>query len=127
MAASKGLCRVCIVEDSATVRERLQSLVESMPGCALAGHASDARSATRMVEEERPHVVLLDLRLEEGTGMTVLAHAKQLEPAPFVIVLTNFAHEEYRRSCEKLGADAFLDKSSEFDQVSTLLEGLVAP
>src|SRR3989304_224339 len=59
----------------------------------------------------------LDLGLRRGSGLEVLLRLQSFVPRPVVVVLTNYPHEEYRRQCLALGADAFLDKSLEFEQV----------
>jgi DNA-binding NarL/FixJ family response regulator len=57
-----------------------------------------------------------------GSGIEVLRSLKKMTPAPAVIMLTNFAYEQYRKKCEAAGADFFLDKSTEFDQIPLVLE-----
>ena len=52
----------------------------------------------------------------------VLREVKRLDPAPKVIMLTNYAHAQYRDKCEEAGADFFLDKSTEFDKLPQALE-----
>jgi DNA-binding NarL/FixJ family response regulator len=56
--------------------------------------------------------------------MYVLETVKKDRPVPLVIMLTNFAHEQYRQKCLQLGADYFFDKSTEFDRVTEVLRKL---
>ncbi|NIQ79954.1 MAG: response regulator, partial [Anaerolineae bacterium] len=47
------------------------------------------------------------------------------ESPPLVIVLAAFPYPQYRKKCMEAGAEYFLDKATEFDQIATVLEGLI--
>jgi DNA-binding NarL/FixJ family response regulator len=106
---------VFVVEDSAVMRQRLLVALEAVPGTRVVGWADSAEEAIAGIERLRPHLVVLDLRLAHGTGLTVLEAIKRLMPAPTVAVLTNYPQMQYRRRCDELGADFFLDKAAGFD------------
>jgi DNA-binding NarL/FixJ family response regulator len=109
--------KVFIVDDSTIVRERLITLLSEMPNVAIAGEAGMAREAIAGINAERPDVVVLDISMPGGSGLKVLEAVKKEQPAPLVIMLTNFDHPQYRQRCMQLGADYFLDKSSSFERV----------
>jgi two-component system OmpR family response regulator len=113
---------VFLVEDSASIRERLVRLLESVPGAQVVGQASDADEAIAAILAARPDVVLLDLQLEHSSGFDVLRAVHSLEPRIAFYMLSNFTTEPYRRHAERLGARGFFDKSTDFD----LLRDLVA-
>ena len=96
------------------LRERLEKMVSAIPGAETVGHAPSARSAIAGIEASRPDVVVLDIQLEDGTGFDVMRAVRPGAPQVRFYVLTNFAHEGYRRMAEKLGARGFFDKSREF-------------
>jgi DNA-binding NarL/FixJ family response regulator len=60
--------------------------------------------------------------MPDGSGIDVLQNIKQGEAAPIVIILTNYPFPGYRQKCMQAGADFFLDKSTEFDQIPKLFE-----
>jgi DNA-binding NarL/FixJ family response regulator len=106
---------VFLVEDSASIRERLVRLLESVPGAQVVGQASDADEAIAAILAARPDVVLLDLQLEHSSGFDVLRAVHSLEPRIAFYMLSNFATEPYRRHAERLGARGFFDKSTDFN------------
>ena len=53
--------------------------------------------------------------------MDVLETIKKDQPNPLVIMLTNFASDQYRQKCLRLGADYFFDKSTEFERITEVL------
>ena len=114
--------KVFITDDSATVRERLEAMVSALPGITVVGQAQDAPEAMDGIRRTRPDVVILDVRMPGKNGIDVLRRLKKMQPAPKVIMLTNYAYQQYRKKCEQAGADFFFDKSTEFDQIPQALE-----
>jgi DNA-binding NarL/FixJ family response regulator len=106
---------VFVVEDSALMRQRLGAALEELPGVRLVGWADREGPAITAIAELLPDLVVLDLRLGEGSGFAVLEAVKRLLAPPRVAVLTNHAAEPYRRRCAELGADYFFDKADGLD------------
>jgi DNA-binding NarL/FixJ family response regulator len=116
---------VLIVDDSAIVRLRVAEMVESVEHVAVVGQAPGATQAIVALHELRPDLVILDIQMPDGDGVAVLEAAKQLDPAPTVMMLTNYVDESYRSRCRAAGADFFLDKSKQFEQIPGILRGLM--
>jgi DNA-binding NarL/FixJ family response regulator len=114
--------KVFISDDSATVRERLVTMALDLPEVDVVGQAEDVPGTLDAIRRIRPDVVILDIRMPGGNGIEVLCEVKKMNPAPRVIMLTNFAYAQYRKRCEQAGADFFLDKSTEFDKLPQALE-----
>jgi DNA-binding NarL/FixJ family response regulator len=113
--------KVFICDDSATVRERLVTMTLDLPEMDLVGQADDAPGCLDAIRHAHPDIVILDIRMPGGNGIDVLRQLKAANPSPKVIMLTNFAYVQYQKRCEDAGADFFLDKSTEFDQIPLLL------
>lgn len=119
------MMRVLIADDSVIVRERLISLLTDIRGLEVVGQAGDAAEARGLAEKLKPDVAILDLRMPKGSGADLLHDIKQLDPAPTVIMLTNYPHPENRKKCIDRGADYFFDKSTEFNKVVSVLNGML--
>jgi DNA-binding NarL/FixJ family response regulator len=113
--------KVFLVEDSPLLRERLERMLAAIPGAETVGHAPSAESAIAGIASARPDVVVLDIQLERGTGFDVMRAVRPRQPQVAFYVLTNFAHEGYRRMAEKLGARGFFDKSKEIEALQAAL------
>ena len=126
MKLATRTCRkeVFIVDDSCVVRERLVDLLSDMPQVKVVGQAGTAADAIRQIRKLKPAVVVLDISMPGGNGISVLEEIRRADSAATVIMLTNFSQEQYRQKCVNLGANYFFDKSTEFDQVRSVLEGL---
>jgi DNA-binding NarL/FixJ family response regulator len=116
--------RVFIADDSATVRERLISLLGDMPAVEVIGTASDAAEAIVAIQQLKPDVVILDIRMPAGSGIGVLRSLQQAQSKPKFIMLTNYPFLQYRKTCLEAGASYFFDKSSEFEKIPQALEQL---
>ncbi len=115
---------VLLVDDSRIVRERIVSLLADIPGVEVTGEADTAEKAIAVIPTLKPSVIVLDISMPGGNGFLVLEALQKLESPPMVIVLTNFAHDIYRKKSLKLGAAYFFDKSSEFEEFRAVLEKL---
>ena len=119
------MIRILIADDSAVVRERLKHLLVDLGGVEVVGQAEDAGEARNLAKRLKPDVAILDLRMPNGSGADVLCDLKKLDPAPRVIMLTNYPHPENRKKCIDQGADYFFDKSTEFQKVLTVVKGML--
>ena len=113
--------RVFLADDSVPVRERILEMLEEIPDVHVVGHAEDALAARLLITALQPDVVILDINMPGGSGIEVLHDIKQMSPSPRVIMLTNYSQPQYRKRCLEAGADYFLDKSTEFDEIRNLL------
>lgn len=108
---------VFLVEDSPLVAERLLEMLENVPGVRIAGRAAGADEAIRDILAAHPDVVVLDIRLAQGSGFDVLRALHDRAPEIEVYMLSGFASEPYRHLAARLGARGFFDKSTEFARV----------
>jgi DNA-binding NarL/FixJ family response regulator len=114
--------KVFICDDSATVRKHLVTMALDLPEITVVGQAREVPESLDGIRQTRPDVVILDVRMRGGNGLKVLREVKKMNPAPRVIMLTNYAYAQYRKKFEEAGADFFLDKSTEFDKLPQALE-----
>ncbi|OFY84233.1 MAG: chemotaxis response regulator protein-glutamate methylesterase [Bacteroidetes bacterium RIFCSPLOWO2_12_FULL_35_15] len=80
--------RVLIIDDSAIVRQTLQSILESDPEIEVMGTASDPFIAVIKIKEELPDVITLDVEMPRMDGLTFLQKIMSQHPIPVVVVST---------------------------------------
>jgi len=117
--------RAFIVDDSAIVRMRLTELLVSDTDVTVVGQAGTVAAALQEIPQVHPEFVLLDIQLPDGDGIRVLEAVKRMMPSPAVVMFTNYTDEYYRQRCEVAGADFFLDKSKQFEEIPGLLRSLM--
>ena len=116
--------KVFIVEDSASIRERLIELMDEVDGAAVVGSADTPSDAIAGILNTRPDCVVLDYQLLGGTGIDVLRAVHPKTSGIVFVVLTNHANTQYRRLCQEAGASWFFDKSTEFRKIKNVIAGL---
>lgn len=125
--------KVFIADDSLIVREHLVMLLDELAGVEIVGQAENVAEAIRGIRTLQPDVVILDIRLPDGSGIDVLQNIKQDEAAPMVIILTNYPYPGYRKRCLDAGADFFwisqrsLTKSQNYLSCLNRARGLIGP
>ncbi len=125
MAANR--VRVVVADDSVVVREHLVAMLSELEQVQVVGEAEDVQRTLESVRMLQPEVVVLDIQMPGGNGITALKHIKRDFPRIRVIMLTNHSNPFYRDTCLRAGADFFLDKSIEFEKVAEVLLQLLAP
>lgn len=110
------------------IRERLHSMVEAIPNIELVGEEDNEIDAMRGICTLDPDLVVLDLSLASGggNGMDVLSQIRKRLMPCIVVVLTNYFNPFYQNRCLELGADYFMDKSQELEELGDLLVRLAA-
>ena len=100
--------RVLIVDDSARARDGLRALLETWPEITVAGEAANGQDAMRLVAEQLPDAVLMDLQMPVMDGVRATQLIKQQWPTVTVVALTMYAAEQ--AAALAAGADAFIIK-----------------
>ncbi|MCJ0873905.1 response regulator transcription factor [Streptomyces sp. AP-93] len=104
--------RLLVVDDEALIRSGLTLILGSAGGIDVVA-ACEGAAAPAAVREHRPDVVLLDIRMPDVDGLTVLRRIRDLPEPPQVAMLTTFDTDEYLGEALALGARGFLLKDTE--------------
>ena len=86
--------------------------------------ATNAFEAYEMISAEPPHLILLDINMRGKNGVELLKEIKLKYPAIKVMMVTNQSVDYYQPICKELGADYFIDKSTEFELIPEIIEAL---
>ena len=91
------------------VRAGFRLIVQSQKDMQVAGEAADGNEAVELVRRERPHVVLMDIRMPRMDGIEA---TRQIAGVARVVILTTFELDEYVFDALAAGASAFLLKAA---------------
>jgi Response regulator containing a CheY-like receiver domain and an HTH DNA-binding domain len=123
MASSNASIKVFLADDSLAIRQRLSALLDAAD-MAVVGQGATPQSCIAGILRSQPDVVVLDVQLEGGTGLEVLKAVRAAAPEVAFVVLSNSAAPAYRKRYLGEGARQFLDKSTEFDQLTQAIASL---
>jgi len=109
--------RVLVVDDQRVVREGLASLLGLISGIEVLGTAADGEEAIAAVEQLRPEVVLMDLRMPRCDGVEATRRLRLSHPDVKVVVLTTYADDRSVLDALRAGARGFLTKDAGAEEI----------
>ena len=110
--------RILIVDDHEVVRIGIRTLLANSSGIKIIGEGATAAEALEQTTKLRPDVVLLDVRLPDGTGVEVCRKIKADHPDTRVVMLTSFSDEEAIVGAVMAGASGYLLKQADGERLT---------
>ena len=102
--------RVVLVDDHEVVRNGIKALLEQTPDVSVVGEAGTVKDAIARVEWARPDVVIMDVRLPDGSGIEATREIRARLPKTQVLMLTTFADDEALFASIMAGAAGYVLK-----------------
>jgi two-component system response regulator DevR len=121
--ASENL-RVMIVDDHEVVREGLRSLLNRKPGMTVVAEAGSVAQAVERALKEQPDVVVMDVRLPDGSGVEACREIRMHLPETRMIMLTSYADDEAIIASIMAGASAYLLKQTRGQQLADAVQAV---
>ncbi|MER6995407.1 response regulator transcription factor [Streptomyces sp. NPDC000410] len=117
------MIRVLVVDDEALIRTGFQHILDTADDIEVVAAVTGGQ-AIQTAQEIRPDVVLLDIRMPDVDGLTVLAGLRRLPDPPVVAMLTTFDMDEYVATALRSGAAGFLLKDTDPEGLPFLVRTL---
>lgn len=105
--------RILVVDDSPLVREGIRTVLETYgraAGLTVVGEAGTVAGAITQASRDRPDLVLLDIRLPDGSGLVACRTLQETHPSLRILILTSFADEEFVHEAISLGVSGYVMK-----------------
>lgn len=119
--------KILIAEDHTLLRAGLRILLSQESDLEVAAEADNGRDAIQLAGQLRPDLVLMDLTMPGTNGMDAMVEIKRLNPHIRILVLTIHKADEYIQEALRAGADGYVLKDSNQDElrlaVRTVLGG----
>jgi len=116
--------RVLVVDDHPVVRTGLAAVISLEPDFELVGEAEDGARAVAMVREQRPDVVLMDLRMPRMDGVTAIRVITKDFPQVRVLALTTYDGDVSIHRALEAGARGYLLKDMLLTEVVTAIRAV---
>ncbi|HEX5699679.1 MAG TPA: response regulator transcription factor, partial [Rubrobacter sp.] len=120
------IIRVAVVDDQRLFARGLSGLVELLPGVEVVGVAYNGEEAIALCREEEPDVVLMDISMPKMDGISATREIKALLPRTAVVILTGHEEDEHVFEGIKAGAQGYLLKDSEPEDLSRAIHTVFA-
>ena len=111
--------KVLVVDDEPQAVELLEEFLTAK-GYAVVG-ASGGAEALHRLKEERPHLMLLDIRMPEMGGLEVLRRAREIDREVGIVMITAVNEESMGREALRMGAYDYITKPLDFDYLERVL------
>ncbi|OXS61586.1 DNA-binding response regulator [Cohnella sp. CIP 111063] len=105
-----NLISIIIVDDQRLLREGLHTILQSEEGLEIAAMCASGKEALQAVQEHKPNVVLMDIKMSGMDGIDAMKRIKREYPDTIVLMLTTFAEDRFIVDAMAGGADGFLLK-----------------
>lgn len=109
--------RILLADDHNLTRQSLAYFLEDIPGFIVVGQAADGEEAFRLIGENKPDVILLDLNMPGTSGLAILPRIRQNYPEVKVLVLTGRDENTYIMQALRAGASGYVLKASSESQL----------
>jgi DNA-binding NarL/FixJ family response regulator len=124
---------VLIADDQALIRVGLRKILENDPDTTVIGEAVDGEDAVAAARENRPDVVLMDIRMPVLDGIEATRRIVRDQPSTRVLILTTFGLDNYVYDALRAGASGFMLKDAPPEEIVAALrivaggDALLAP
>ena len=120
------IIRVAVVDDQKLFARGLSGLLEMLPGVEVVGVAYNGEEAIALCRKEEPDVVLMDISMPKMDGISATREIKALLPRTAVVILTGHEEDEHVFEGIKAGAQGYLLKDSEPEDLSRAIHTVFA-
>jgi two-component system, NarL family, response regulator DevR len=110
-AAKVKPIRLLLVDDHQVVRVGLRAVLQSRPGIIVVGEAGSKAAAVRDAKRLKPDIVLMDVRLPDGSGVEAAREILAMQPTTRVIFLTSYADDDSALAAVLAGAHGYVLKN----------------
>jgi DNA-binding NarL/FixJ family response regulator len=117
--------KVVIADDSSLLRDRIKSLLNSLNNNPVIYEAENGVDALQLIREKKPDLVILDIRMPGMNGIEVLKKIRELNMKVKVCILTNYDYPIYKKRCLEAGADFFLRKTEDFEEIEIIVSDML--
>jgi len=104
--------RILIADDHEVVREGLRTLLQALDDIDVVGEAGSVQGIIETAKQKRPDLVIMDVRLSDGSGVEACKAIREIDPSTKVIMLTAFPDEHAVLGSIVAGASGYLLKQA---------------
>lgn len=117
-----GKIKVAVVDDHEMVRKGILSYLATEPGIEIVGEADSGKKAVALVRETQPEIVLMDLLMENGTGIEATKEILGFYPECKIIIITSFYDDEQVFPAIEAGAFSYMLKTATAAEIIQAIE-----
>lgn len=118
--------KIFLVDDHPVVREGLKAVLKTTPDLVLCGEAEDEPGALEKIKETGPDLILLDLMLKKGAGLSLCAAVARRWPDVKILVMSGHSEDLYGEKALQAGASGYVMKDRSFQDLMAAIRAVLA-
>jgi two-component system response regulator DesR len=122
-AATATATRIVIAEDNDDLRAVMPPLLDEYPGMQCVASTAFLDEVPSLIAQHDAEVAVLDLELRDGSTLKLLPELRNRFPATLFIIHSGHSNPELMRKARSTGADAYVVKSGDFDELVAAIRG----
>ena len=117
--------KVLIADDSRLMRERIRETISIFSEVEIVCETENGVQTLEELNKHNPDLAILDIRMPDKNGLEILKEFRTKNKTTKVIILTNYAYDQYKDRAFENGADYFYSKSEEFDKIAAVVASIL--
>ncbi|MBK8285062.1 MAG: response regulator transcription factor [Ahniella sp.] len=117
--------RIMLVDDHAVVREGMRALLEAFEEMSVVGEAANGDAAIEALPRIRPDLLMSDLKMPGMPAAELIRRARIVQPGLRVLAFTSFAEARHVRELIEAGADGYLLKDANKDEIRRAINTVI--
>lgn len=115
---------ILIVDDHPLFRKGLRALLTTLPQVNVVGEAASGSEAVQLVEQLQPQLVLMDLQMPSGDGLTAIRQIAAANPQCHILVVTMFEDDDSVFAAMRAGARGYVLKDMDDDEMTRAIRAV---
>ena len=117
--------KVLIADDSRLMRERIREAISIFSGVEIVSETENGLQTLEELKKHNPNLAIIDIRMPDMNGIEVLKKIRELKMKVKVCIITNYPYPQYRKRCFEAGADYFLSKTEDFEDIKVVIADML--
>jgi DNA-binding NarL/FixJ family response regulator len=117
--------KVIIADDSRLMRERIREAISTFRGVEIVSETDTGLKTLAELNKHNPDLAIIDIRMPDKNGLEVMKEFRTKNKTTKIIILTNYAYDQYKDRAFENGADYFFSKSEDFEKIADVVAAIL--
>lgn len=117
--------KVLIADDSRLMRERIRETISIFGSVEIVSETENGVQTLQELNKHNPDLAILDIRMPDKNGLEILKEFRTRNKTTKIIILTNYAYDQYKDRAFENGADYFYSKSEDFEKIAAVVASML--
>jgi DNA-binding NarL/FixJ family response regulator len=122
---ANNLIRVLLIDDHAMFRQGVRTRLEKESDIVVVADAESREEGLALVDQLRPDVVVLDIRLRQDSGIEVAKAIRRVHANIKILILSAYDYDQYVRALARVGVDGYISKENSQEELVQAIREVV--